>query len=121
MKLTNIVLLCLLSCCFQIAGTGLIKFVLNQSPINTVKDYLPFLFQVKVILALIFVFIAALIMFKALSFGSLSLVTPIFTTKNFIFTVMVGRYFFNENISFVKITGLVIILVGVLLVANSEN
>ncbi len=121
MKITSIITLCALSCCFQVAGTSLIKYVINVNPINSVKDYLPFLLHVKVILALTFVFVAALIMFKALSFGSLSLVTPIFTAINFIFTIIAGKYLFNEPMSFAKISGLVIIMVGVFLVANSEN
>jgi len=121
MKLANIIFLCTLSCCFQIAGTSLIKYVLNENPIHSAKDYVPFLLQPKVILALTFVFFAALIMFKALSFGDLSLVTPIFTTINFIFNVIAGRYLFDEPMNFTKISGLVIIVVGVFLVANSEN
>lgn len=121
MKLAYIVLFCLLSSCFQITGTSLIKYSINENPIVSVKDYIPFLFQVKVIFALGSVFIAALIMFKALSYGSLSLVTPIFTAINFIFTVVAGRFLFHETMSLAKISGLFIILVGVIMVANSEN
>lgn len=121
MKIVNIIFLCFLSSCFQIAGTSLIKFAINQNPIESIKDYWPFLWQVKVILALSFVFIAALIMFKALSFGSLSVVTPIFTAINFLFTIVAGKFLFDESTSLIKISGLVLIIIGVVLVANSEK
>lgn len=121
MKIINIVFLCFISSCFQITGTSLIKYVINKTPIATVNDYLPFLLQFKVLLALTFVFIAALIMIKALSFGSLSLVTPIFTAINFVFTVLAGKLLFNDNMSLTKISGLLIIIVGVIIVANSEK
>lgn len=121
MRILNIIFLCFLSCCFQVAGTSLIKFVLNNSPIASVRDYLPFLADLKVVLALSCVFIAALIMFKALSYGSLTLVTPIFTAINFVFTIIAGKYFFNEQMSMMKVSGLVIIIAGVFLVANSEK
>lgn len=121
MKIFTIILLCFLSSCFQIAGTSLIKQVINQNPINNIKDYIPFLFQIKVILALSFVFIAAMVMFKALSFGSLSLVTPIFTAINFIFTIIAGKFLFNEAMSLGKLSGIFIIIIGVVLVANSEK
>ena len=121
MKIASIIFLCFVSACFQIAGTSLIKVAINQNPIVAVKDYLPFLFQLKVMLALSFVFVAALIMFKALSFGSLSMVTPVFTTINFLFTIIAGKLLFNESMSLAKISGLLIILIGVILVANSEK
>jgi len=120
MKILSIVLLCFLSTCFQIAGTSLIKFVLNQAPIVTLRDYIPFLMEVKVILAFAFVFVAALIMSKALSIGSLSLVTPVFTAINFVFTVIAGKLLFNDPMSMTKVSGLLIIIIGVILVANSE-
>jgi multidrug transporter EmrE-like cation transporter len=121
MKIATIILLCFASSCFQIAGTSFIKIAINQSPIVSVKDYLPFLLQPKVIMALSFVFIAALIMFKALSFGSLSLVTPIFTAINFLFTIIAGKFLFDESMGLAKISGLIIIVIGVVLVANSES
>jgi multidrug transporter EmrE-like cation transporter len=121
MKITTIVLLCLLSACFQVMGTSLIKTAITKTPIASVKDYIPFLLQLNVILALGFVFIAALVMFKALSFGSISLVTPIFTAINFVFTLAVGRFVFDEPIGWVKLTGISVIVIGVFLVANSEK
>lgn len=121
MKIAGIVFLCFVSSCFQIAGTSFIKIAINETPIVSVKDYIPFLLQLKVIMALAFVFVAALIMFKALSFGSLSLVTPIFTAINFVFTIIAGKFLFEESMSLAKISGLLIILLGVILVANSEQ
>lgn len=121
MKIATIFFFCFLSSCFQIAGTSLIKVAVNETPIVSLKDYIPFLLQFKVIIALGFVFIAALILFKALSTGSLSLVTPMFTAINFVFTIIVGKFLFNESMSLAKIAGLLIIIVGVLLVANSEK
>lgn len=121
MKIATILAYCFLSSCFQIAGTSLIKVAVNQTPIVHLKDYFPFLLQFKVILALTFVFIAALILFKALSIGSLSLVTPLFTAINFIFTIVAGRFLFQETMGLTKISGLMIILIGVFLVANSEQ
>jgi multidrug transporter EmrE-like cation transporter len=121
MKIASILLFCFISSCFQIAGTSFIKIAINQNPIVSVKNYIPFLLQPRVMVALIFVFIAALVLFKALSLGSLSLVTPIFTAINFLFTIMAGKYLFNENMGLIKISGLFIILIGVILVANSEK
>lgn len=121
MKIATILFLCFLSSCFQIVGTSLIKTAVNETPIVGLKDYLPFLFQWKVILALSCVFFAALILFKALSSGSLTLVTPIFTAINFIFTIAAGRMLFHESMSLVKISGMLIILIGVFVVANSES
>jgi multidrug transporter EmrE-like cation transporter len=121
MKIAGILLFCFISSCFQIAGTSFIKIAINQSPIVSVKDYIPFLLQIRVITALAFIFIAALVLFKALSLGSLSLVTPMFTAINFLFTIIAGKYLFNENMGLMKISGLFIIIIGVVLVANSEK
>lgn len=112
---------CFLSSCFQVTGTSLLKNAINKHPIVNLKDYLPFLIQFQVICALAFIFIAALIVIKALSIGSLTLVTPLFTAINFLFTIIAGKYIFHESMSLMKISGLIIIVVGVILVAQSED
>jgi multidrug transporter EmrE-like cation transporter len=118
----TIVLLCLVSGCFQVVGTTVVKSVLKDQPVATLGDYVGLLTNYKVLLAMSCLFAAAMVIFKALSIGQLSVVTPVFTGINFVFTVAAGRYLFSESLGFPRISGLLLILTGVVVVAlTSDN
>jgi len=75
MKIAGVLFLCL--SCFQIEETNFIKIVFDQNPIVPVKDYLPFLLRLTIVMTLTVAGIATLIICIALSVPSLSLGTAI--------------------------------------------
>lgn len=78
-----------------------------------------FLIQPSVIFAFAVIFLSALVMFKALSSGAFSLVIPIATGINFIFTVAIGYYLFNDTLNLRSVIGFLLILLGILVLSSN--
>jgi multidrug transporter EmrE-like cation transporter len=77
--------------------------------------------NVKVVAAFFLIVISALVMFKALSANSFTFVVPLATGINFLLTIAVGYYLFNDQFSVVKISGIIFILTGIILLSIGEK
>lgn len=64
--------------------------------------------------------VGALLMIKAYSFGSLSVLQPILSI-NYIFTLLFGYAILSESISTTKLIGVLIITTGVFILGGSDN
>ena len=106
----------------NVSGAGLIKKQLSiGSTLNGINDYITFLFKPLVILGFVFVFLSALVMFKALSLAKFSAIIPIATGINFALTVLVGVFIFGDKLNFYSYIGLLLIIVGILLISLTNN
>lgn len=64
--------------------------------------------------------IGALIMIYAYKFGSLSVLQPILS-MNYVLSIVLANWLLNEQITFLKVTGVIIIILGVILIVGGEN
>ena len=101
----------------NVAGASTIKYSIQDFQLNSPRDYINLLLMPKVLLGLSVIFLSALVMFKALSLGKFSLVGPVATGINFLFTILVGLLFFKEKLSIQMYVGLLMILGGISLMS----
>ncbi|MFT8314233.1 MAG: EamA family transporter [Clostridium sp.] len=73
-----------------------------------------------ILLGFIFYAIGAVGMIIAFRYGSFSVLHPMMS-MSYIFIVLIGYYFLNELISFEKIMGLLLIMLGVALVGVGDE
>lgn len=105
----------------NVVGAALIKVeLLNTAVLNDAKDYISLLIRWKVIIGFVIIFIASLVLFKALSLFEFSKVIPISIGINFILTTTIGIAIFNESFAAIKLISLAIILFGIILLSISR-
>jgi multidrug transporter EmrE-like cation transporter len=121
MNVIKVILYCTIYAILNVSGAAIVKLGLAQKPVNSLKDYLPFLLNFKIIFAFILIFISALVMFKALSEGKFTIVVPLASGINFAFTVIAGYYLFKDNLSIVHFIGLCLIIAGILILGLAER
>lgn len=100
---------------FNVAGAAIIKNKLLLGNIGTFKEFILFVIDMKIILAMIFIFISMFFSIKALSLDKFSLVIPILTGVNFLITVCVGYFFFKDELALTGYMGILFIIVGIYL------
>ncbi len=115
------ILYCIIYAFLNVSGAALIKLKLKDCVLSTFKEWVYFLFNVQVIIAFVFIFISALVMFKVLSSGSFSFAIPVATGINFIFTLGVGYFIFKDNLNLISLIGFVLILAGILLLSLNNQ
>lgn len=64
--------------------------------------------------------LGALIMIVAYKFGSLSVLQPMLSL-NYIFSVILAKTVLNENITLMKVIGVIIVMIGVLLIGGGDD
>ncbi len=107
---------------FNVAGAAIIKHKLQSVKIFGFQEFIVFLVDTRIILALIFVFISMFFSIKALSIASFSSVIPLMTAINFIITVTVGALVFKDHLMWTAYAGIFLIVVGVIFLGNGyEN
>lgn len=102
---------------FNVSGSALIKSKLLVVKIATFKEFIYFLFDLKVLLAIFCIFISMFFSIKALSLDKFSLVIPILTGVNFLVTVAVGYFVFNDEIALTGYMGILLIIIGIYLLS----
>lgn len=100
---------------FNVAGAAIIKHKLLLGSIENFKEFILFLFDFKIILAMIFIFISMFFSIKALSLDKFSLIVPILTGINFLITVTVGYLFFKDELALTGYLGILFIVLGIYL------
>ncbi len=100
---------------FNVTGAAIIKNKLLLNSISTFKEFIFFLFDFKIIVALFFIFISMFFSIKALSLDKFSLVIPILTGINFLVTVGVGYLFFKDTLALTGYLGILFIIAGIYL------
>lgn len=121
MQILKIVLVCTLYAVLNTTGAAIIKNELKTMSLNSVKDYVIFLFNFRVIGAFSVILLSALMMFKAFSLGKFSLISPIATGINFFITVMIGFFIFKETLTALHFAGLSLIFIGIIIIGFAEK
>lgn len=75
---------------------------------------------VFLLIGFIFYGLGALIMIVAYKFGSLSVLQPMLSL-NYIFSVILAKTVLNENITLMKVIGVIIVMIGVLLIGGGDD
>ncbi|WP_428026094.1 hypothetical protein [Arcobacter sp.] len=100
---------------FNVAGAAIIKKKLLLGNLGNFKEFILFLIDFKIILAMFFIFISMFFSIKALSFDKFSLVIPILTGINFLVTIGVGYWFFKDELALTGYFGILFIVIGIYL------
>ncbi|MEO8769692.1 MAG: hypothetical protein ABI402_06400 [Ferruginibacter sp.] len=122
-KISWSILLATLYAILNVSGSALIKNKLKNYTLAGFSDWLNFLFSFQTIIAFALIFISALLMFKALSFAEFVFIIPIATGINFLTTVLVGYFLFNERVNYISFIGFSLILSGIIVLSlnNMSN
>ncbi len=121
MSFIPVVLYSVLYAALNVSGAALIKSELKTATLGGVKEYVSFLFRFKVLTGFAVVFISSLVLIKALSIAKISLVNPVATGVNFMFTLVMGYFVFSERIGLSHYLGLVLILAGIVVISLAER
>ena len=117
MKTLLMILYCIIYAVLNVIGSSTIKYALIGKQLISFQDYFQFMFQPRVLLGFLSIFLSALVMFKALSEGKFSFVVPLSVGINFILTVIVGTSIFNDKLNAISYIGLSLILSGIILMS----
>jgi multidrug transporter EmrE-like cation transporter len=106
---------------FNVSGAAIIKLQLKQLKLTAWQEWLNFMFNVPFVIASSFIIFSALALFKALSGSQFSFVIPIATGINFILTVAVGYFLFQDRLSIMSYLGFLLIIAGVLILSINNQ
>jgi multidrug transporter EmrE-like cation transporter len=101
----------------NVSGSAIIKAKLKNQTLTGFSDWVSFLFSIQTISAFALIFISALLMFKALSFSNFTFIIPIATGINFVTTVIVGYFLFQEKVNYISFIGFSFILCGIIILS----
>src|SRR6478672_2543794 len=99
----------------NVSGAALIKWQLKGKLLGNLQQWIYFMANVYFIVAFVLIIFSALALFKALSGNSFSLIIPIATGLNFLFTACIGYWLFHDRISFFSLLGFLLIMSGIIL------
>jgi multidrug transporter EmrE-like cation transporter len=105
---------------FNVSGATLIKMQLKHCRLAGWQEWINFMLNVPFLIASSFIVFSALALFKALANGAFSFVVPIATGMNFLLTVIVGYFLFQDRLSVMSYFGFILIMAGVLIL-STEN
>jgi multidrug transporter EmrE-like cation transporter len=115
------ILYILLYAAFNVSGAALIKWQLKGKSLDTVNEWLRLMLNLPFIVAFLLIVFSALAFFKALSTNSFSLIIPIATGINFILTIGVGYYLFQDKLSMLSFIGFILIIGGIVLLSLNNQ
>ena len=117
----NIYLFSFLYAIFNVAGAAIIKNKLLLVAISDFKEFILFLVDIKIILAMLFIFVSMFFSIKALSLDKFSLVIPLLTGINFLITIGVGYFFFKDELTLTGYLGILFIILGIYLLGFGKT
>ena len=119
--MTRTILYILLYAAFNVSGAALIKWQLKGKSLETLNEWLKLMFNLPFIMAFLLIVFSALAFFKALSTNSFSLIIPIATGINFILTIGVGYYLFQDRLSMLSFIGFILIISGIIVLSLNNQ
>jgi len=115
------VLFCALYAVLNVTGAAIIKWCLKGQALSSLREWIMFLLDWRVIGAFALIFISALVFFKALNSGGFSFIAPVATGINFGLTIIAGYFVFKDQLNFVSFIGFVLILSGIILLSINNR
>ena len=119
--MTRTILYILLYAAFNVSGAALIKWQLKGKSLETLSEWLKLVLNLPFIAAFLLIVFSALAFFKALSTNSFSLIIPIATGINFILTIGVGYYLFQDRLSLLSFVGFILIISGIIVLSLNNQ
>jgi multidrug transporter EmrE-like cation transporter len=119
--MTRTLLYILLYAAFNVSGAALIKWQVKGKRLETMSEWFKFMFNLPFILAFLMIVLSALAFFKALSTNSFSLIVPIATGINFILTICVGYYLFQDKLTMLSFVGFILIISGIIVLSLNNQ
>lgn len=111
----------LLYAAFNVSGAALIKWQLRDKTLSNISEWLVFLLNVPFIIAFLLIVLSALALFKALSTNNFSLIIPLATGVNFILTIGVSYYLFQDKLSVQSFLGFILIVGGIIVLSLNNQ
>lgn len=111
----------LLYAAFNVSGAALIKLQLKGKTLTNFSDWFSFVFNLPFIISFALIIISALALFKALSTNNFSLIIPLATGINFILTIGVGYYLFQDKLSIESFVGFALIISGIIVLSLTNQ
>lgn len=115
------ILYVLLYAAFNVSGAALIKWQLKGKSLATFHEWFRFLLNVPFVVAFTLIIFSALALFKALSTNSFTLIIPLATGINFILTIGVGYFLFQDKLSFLSFVGFILIISGIIILSLNNQ
>jgi len=119
--MTKTIAYILLYAAFNVSGAAIIKWQLKGKSLDTLNEWLKLMLNLPFILAFLLIVLSALSFFKALSTNSFTLIIPIATGINFILTIAVGYYLFQDKLSIISFVGFVLIIGGIIILSFNKQ
>jgi multidrug transporter EmrE-like cation transporter len=105
----------------NVSGAALIKWQLRGKSLTTWNEWFKFLMNPPFVLAFMLIVISALSLFKALSTANFSLIIPIANGVNFLLTIGVGYYLFQDKLSLFSFLGFILIISGIIVLSINNQ
>lgn len=120
--MTQSILYVLLYAAFNVSGAALIKWQLRGKSLTSLNEWQNFLLNPPFMVAFMLIIFSALALFKALSTNNFSLIIPIANGVNFLLTIGVGYYLFQDKLSLSSFLGYILIISGIIILSiNSQS
>lgn len=119
--MTRTILYILLYAAFNVSGAALIKWQLKGKNLETLQEWLKLVLNLTFIAAFLLIILSALAFFKALSTNSFSIIIPIATGINFIMTIVVGYYLFQDKLNMLSYVGFLLIISGIIVLSLNNQ
>ncbi|SFH06305.1 DMT family transporter [Pontibacter chinhatensis] len=119
--MSKTILYILLYAAFNVSGAALIKYQLKGKSLETIGEWLRLMLNLPFVAAFILIVFSALAFFKALSTNNFSLIIPIATGINFILTIGVGYYLFQDRLSMLSFVGFILIITGIIVLSINNQ
>lgn len=119
--MTQTLLYILLYAAFNVSGAALIKWQLRGKSLTSMNEWVTFIFNIPFVAAFLLIVLSALALFKALSTNNFSLIIPLANGINFILTIGVGYYLFQDKLSLFSYLGFVLIISGIIVLSINNQ
>lgn len=105
----------------NVSGAALIKWQLKERRLENFGEWLKFIMNEKFIAAFFLITLSAFAFFKALSTNSFSMIIPIATGVNFMLTIGVGYYLFQDKLNILSYIGFILIIGGIIVLSLNNQ
>lgn len=111
----------LLYAVLNVSGAALIKWQLKGKLLYSINEWIQLFGNLPFIVAFLLIVASALALFKALSTNNFSTIVPIATGVNFLLTIAVGYFLFQDKLSLFSFLGFVLIISGVVILSMNNH
>lgn len=112
---------CALYALLNVTGAAIIKWQLKGKQLSEFKQWVNLFLDYHMLIAIIFIFLSSLVLFKALAGGQFTFIVPVATGINFILTVVAGYFIFKDQFNYLSFIGFALILSGIVILSLNNT